>query len=320
MTISILIEWDNPRLAGADRAARMMRTLAVQLRAAADAGLATFEVLLGGAEQTLSTSLLERICALWQESARGRPPLQIHRLPLEDSSYYQLKNLLADRAQGEILIFLDSDVIPESGWLLQILRPFCDPAVQVVCSNSYVELSSLFGRIMALIWFFPLRSADGSVKSTERFFANSVAFRRELFLRYHFPRAREMDRGSCLLLAGHLRESGIGIYENPEARVTHPAPNGCREFLVRALGEGRDAILRFRMSGTLRTRSHWFRSGCERLSQAVVRTTLQYRNVGLQALHLPAVFAVGVCFYSLCLCGATIAFINPRFARLHFRL
>jgi len=316
----MIIEWDNPRLAGADRAVRMLRELASQLRESLDRGLASFEVLVGGTDDILSPDLAKRIRSVWCEGANGLPEIQL--TIVEDGSYYMLKNAIASRASGDLFVFLDSDVIPEPGWLTGMLAPFCDPAVQVVCANSYVDLESVFGRIMALIWFFPLRSEGGAVRPVERFFANSVAFRRELFLHYRFPTIEGTDRGSCLKLAQRLGADGVVIYQNPSARVKHPPPNDSREFLVRALGEGRDTVLcaRFARPGWSGLPDGWLIPACRRMWCAVVRTFRDYRRVGLTLAHLPAVIAVAFCFYGLCVCGATISFISPRFARSHFRI
>lgn len=320
MFVSIIIEWDNPRLAGTDRAVRMLRELASQLRESLDRGIASFEVLIGGTKDVLVPDVDERIHAVWREAAQGLPELQLNIL--EDGSYYMLKNAMASRASGDIVIFLDSDVVPEPRWLAGMLAPFSNSSVQVVCANSYVELGSLFGRIMALIWFFPLRSVGGAVRPVERFFANSVAFRRELFLRYQFPAIEGTDRGSCVKLAQKLRADGVAVYENPEARVAHPHPNGSREFLVRALGDGRDTVWRasFGGAGWQGLPHGWILPACRRLKLAIVRIFRDYRRVGLRVGHLPVVLAVAFCFYGLCLCGATISFVSPRFARSHFRI
>ena len=75
--------------------------------------------------------------------------------------YYQLKNESVKRATGVILVFLDSDVIPEPDWLDQLLGAFTEPDVQIVGGNSYIEAASVYSRAFALWWFFPLRAPDG---------------------------------------------------------------------------------------------------------------------------------------------------------------
>jgi len=67
--------------------------------------------------------------------------------------YYEQKNRGAREAGGPIVLFLDSDVIPEPGWLAGILDSFADPAVDVVCGNCFLDAEDLVSRTMALACF-----------------------------------------------------------------------------------------------------------------------------------------------------------------------
>jgi hypothetical protein len=63
-----------------------------------------------------------------------------HRLvPVPGAEYYALKNAGAREVEGELLVFVDSDVVPDPGWLGDLLRPFDDETVGVVAGNSYLE-------------------------------------------------------------------------------------------------------------------------------------------------------------------------------------
>jgi hypothetical protein len=62
-------------------------------------------------------------------------------------------------------LFLDSDVIPQAGWLKFLLGSLDNnPAVEVVAGNTFLDLSDFMGRAMALSWLFPLRETDSVLK------------------------------------------------------------------------------------------------------------------------------------------------------------
>ena len=46
--------------------------------------------------------------------------------------YYALKNLGAQLCEQPVVVFLDSDVVPEPGWLRRLLEPFARRDVEVV--------------------------------------------------------------------------------------------------------------------------------------------------------------------------------------------
>ena len=145
-------------------------------------------------------------------------------LPARGVTYYALKNLGADRASGDLLVFVDSDVVPEPGWLGELLRSFERPDVAVVGGTVYVEPVGVWGKAFALTWFFPLRAEKPALEPHAIFFASNVAFRRDVFERFPFPDAPGTARRACVLLAQRLREHGIAVYRHEAAQVSHPAP------------------------------------------------------------------------------------------------
>jgi hypothetical protein len=163
-----------------------------------------------------------------------------------DSRYYELKNHGASEATGGILVFLDSDAVPEPGWLEALLAPFADPAVDVVAGQTYIQPDSLYAKAFALWWFFPLRAPAGPLRPVRHFFANNVAFRRSIFRAHPFAPVQGTSRGACLELAIALQNAGITIWSAPAARVAHPPPRGWRHFVLRALAQGRDRLPRER--------------------------------------------------------------------------
>jgi glycosyltransferase involved in cell wall biosynthesis len=143
------------------------------------------------------------------------------------SRYYEQKNAGAAAAEGDVVVFVDSDTIPEPGWLRELLRPFDDPAVEVVAGATYTNYRTVPDKAFAVTWNFPLRPDDGPIHSTVHFNANCVAFRRATWAEHPFPEDARF-RGQCHSLALELAANGIPVLANPLARVAHPPPKGIR--------------------------------------------------------------------------------------------
>jgi Glycosyl transferase family 2 len=284
---SIVVEWENVALAGAPRA---LVTLA-RLRDETSRSARRIDVVICHDEDS-PPDLSPLAAAL-------PPGWRLLRVP--DARYYQLKNHGAAATAGRIIVFLDSDAIPEAGWLEGMLAPFDDPAVQVVAGHAYIQAESLYARAFALTWFFPLRAEPEPLKPVTWFFANSVAFRRSTFLAHPFAPAEGVSRGACVQLARELREAGITIWKSTAAQVAHPAPRGWRHFALRALAEGRDRLPRERgwratIAGSLARLAHHGGAGL----WAIVR---HRGKVGLSLAGVPV--ALGICwvYYGLRFAG-----------------
>ena len=299
--VSIVVELDNLRLGGAERARRMVQRLTTdleQVESRVELVVAFDEDDVGADEaRALFGAVDVRLV-----SARGM-------------SYYRLKNLAAEQASGDLLVFVDSDVIPEPGWLPELLRSFDDADVKVVGGNAYIEPAGIWGKTFALAWFFPLRAHEPALVRRETFFANNVAFRREVFERFPFPEAPGTARGACVRLGWSLRDHGIAIYRNESAQVSHPAPAGPRRALVRALAQGRD---RAALSRDSQGREHLFPP---RLARRVARSlVLERRRVGLSLAELPVAAAIAGLYYAVAVGAACATVVRPRFMEQRFRL
>ena len=245
--VSIVIEWENARLSELGRTRRMLSALAAQLAELVPGMPAAPELILlhdaGAVDPALIRSCVETAFA-------AGPAVSLRIEATQGAGYYVQKNLGAALAAREILLFLDSDVVPEPGWLRTLLGSFADPALSIVCGNTYIEPEGLYAKAFAAFWFFPLRSEDATLRETHAFFANNVAFRRDLFLRNRFPDL-PLLRGQCAVLSDGLRRGGTPIHLHGGARVAHPPPKGLGHYLRRALCEGHDIIQLQRLGKTM---------------------------------------------------------------------
>jgi hypothetical protein len=317
--VSIVIEWDNARVSELARAREMYRVLLGQVGRLT--GARVIELLFLYDALKVNPAVIENVTAT---PGVARPPgvaLQVVGTP--GLGYCELKNEGAKRASGDIVVFLDSDVIPEPDWLDEILRSFQDPGVQLVAGTSYIEPVSVYSRAFALTWFFPLRTPDGPLGTTPYFFANNVAGRREFLAKYPFP-DQPRFRGQGATLADTLADEGIPIYSNPNARVSHPPPNGVSHFVRRALCEGHDLIVAERLRGksapvslgrNVRL-SYW----ALRTKAAEIRETIrsQRGRVGLSAAAAPFAFGIALLYFTTRAVGEILTRIDPRIVRRRF--
>jgi len=314
--LSFIVEWENALLCEQSRPGTLLRALrrqSVEVAMSAKAGLETtsraclFELLVVYDEAQFDGATLAGLL----HRCAGAPDqvLQWRLLPTHDSGYYKNKNLGGRAAAGEILLFIDSDVIPEEGWLNQVLCGLADPDIGIMAGNAYIEPAGLVGKVFALTWFFPLRSNDGPLQRADSLFANNLAMRRDAHRQYPFPDLAGTSRGSCLILAKQLATAGVPIYLNPRVRVAHPAPHGLRHISKRALAQGRDRLYRERHFGTRWSASSL--ASCLRLARHCVgsagKIASGFHRVRLNPLLIPAAIAVAWYYYCLYWTGEIMA-------------
>jgi hypothetical protein len=183
-SLSIVIEWENARLAEAERSLRMLGELARQLDDLARTSSRAVDILLLFNLAVMAEAAIEAL--IDHVRPRADWPAMIRLLPSGERGYYEQKNFGVQHTAGDIVLFVDSDVVPEPGWLERLLTSF-DPEVGVVCGSTYVECGSFYERAVALFWLFPLRLSGEGLEEASSFYANNVAFRRTVIGENPFP-------------------------------------------------------------------------------------------------------------------------------------
>jgi glycosyltransferase involved in cell wall biosynthesis len=296
--LTLVLEWDNVHFSDEPRARLVLERLARELESVAKPVELIFAFDGADGDAAPLRRLLDETL-----SAEGVEPVY---LAAPGKRYYELKNAGAAQARGDLLVFLDSDVVPEPGWLGRLVAPFADPDVQVVGGNAYIEPRGIWGKTFALAWFFPVRSDDDRLEPATSFFANNVAFRRATFVRFPFPEAAGTSRGSCVLLARTLRAHGIAIRRATGAQVSHPPPRGGRSVIVRALAQGRDRALLDKQDPVARP--------------TLRRFVADRRRVGLSLAELPVALGLAALYYALAVVGAVATRLLPRLMTRRFRI
>lgn len=157
------------------------------------------------------------------------------------TEYYESKMFGAKLATGDIIVYYDSDCIYESGWLRKMLTPFYESEeIQVVAGETTTNGVGIYGTAMALGYIFPQYSGCTDLTPGKSYFLNNVAFRRSFLLDHPIPTNLPLYRGNCAIHAYELVQSGVIVWQQPQARVLHAPPNGLSHFFWRFLLIGHD--------------------------------------------------------------------------------
>lgn len=235
---SIVLEWETVQDGGIARAERGLREVNRQIAELREELSGPAEVIISYEENIISEEGLRSILDRAADPLGWACPVQLLPVP-ESTHYYEKKNLGARASKNGILVFLDTDLIPEPDWLRNLLRPFDDWSVSVLLGSTHLDHATTYEMAMALIWIFYPGTQGRGIQPLRMFPSNNLAFRRELFLKFPFP-SRPTYRGQCGDLGQTLLRAGIPLKEHTDARASHPPPPWGMGFLHRALWAGRD--------------------------------------------------------------------------------
>ena len=326
--LSIIIEWANTIWNGEARAVRLLDRIHDEWQAICadrypdDLPREAIALLQGRGprHELLIVSGAKGVEALAAEFQRRVPEsfdVKVH--VSEGLEYYPLKNFGARLANGDFLLFVDSDVLPEQGWLAHLLGSFARPDVRVVCGQTFVEPSGFYSRAFALGWSYQLRDKSAGFVAPRKFYANNIVFRADVFRESPFPSVGPRSRGACSALGRTLASRGIRVWENRRTGVDHPPPAWFRHMAVRALVHGRDYYLGQGPERSLRGVATAVRIAWERLIRGFRTTMRHWRDVGLRRHEIPAAMAVMSVYYATVALGGLLTHISPRLT-LRFRL
>jgi hypothetical protein len=315
LAYSVIIEWENVLLAGSSRAVEMLRRLAIQMRSLRQRGVEGEALLVQEADDPMPESLAQVI-----QNVFGAAAGSVRAVPVLQKRYYEKKNEGAAAAKGDILVFLDSDVLPEDGWLERLLAPFTQTNAAVVAGATYLEPATLYTRAVAAFWFFPPRTEEEGLVRADTIFGNNIAFRRQVFLEHPYPVLGQY-RGQQGVQLRALRQKGLEIYLQRGARCAHPAPNGLAHFFRRAVCEGYDNIISRRAAGESRLpwrHTYWSFRSWLRTSLQAIRD--RRGSLNLSTVDVVAASVIAFCYIGLMVLGEIMTRIDPSIVPRRFSI
>jgi hypothetical protein len=170
--------------------------------------------------------------------AAGRD-VKFAALPLK-TGYYAAKNVGFDATTARFVAFADSDCWPVQGWLEALFAPLLAGTATVAAGRTCYRDDTL-GAAATTIDFMYFDSPLGE-SCTRNFYANNVAFERQVFERARFEAGARFYRGDCQVLGLVLQEQGVKVLFVPRARTTHRFPDTMRDFVKLRMHRGADAV------------------------------------------------------------------------------
>jgi len=329
LRLSIVVEWSNTRLNGEGRAVRVLERLGRQwqqilARDYPEALPRDARAFLDGLERRAELLIVssEALSTVIEADVRRRLPetLDVAIHVAEGLEYYPLKNFGAGLAGGDILLFVDSDVLPDDDWLAHLLGSLARADVHVVCGQTYVAPIGLVARAFALGWTYELRDPSAGLFIPDKFYANNLAFRADVFRKTRFQPLGRRSRGACSLLREDLDRLGIPVWENRAASVDHPPPSSVGHLVVRALAHGRDQYLSHTEERSGRGLRRSLGIAAQRLARGFRRARREWRRVGLRRRDVPAALAVISAYYAVFALGGLLTHASPALMGRHFRV
>lgn len=319
-SVTLVLEWENALLAEMERPIKMLGKLSQQVIDYAVSNKTNFELLVVFNSDDVSPEFVNGVIEKYIDEKKW--PGEIRTESAVDLHYYDLKNFGAQKASSDIVLFLDSDVIPDDNWLPGLLDVFDDSDVQFVAGNTYMALDGFLGKCFALTWNFPAKEDKPDLFTQGGFYANNLAFRREFFLANQFPR-EDCYRGQCGQLARNLRQQGYPTQVSGRAWVSHPAPNGLEHYVVRAIAKGYDNQYwsTKRQSGgifaTLTGTARRFVVGC---AKVVINTARRYPKVRVGLGYVIVAIPIGFTYQLIVLGSEVFCYVKPQTIRRRFSI
>jgi len=315
-SFSIIIEWENMLIYDRQRSLQMLENLANQLVEISPKMSTKPEIIIVYNNEDVNGSEIEPV--IKEKLTPCRLIIDLKIISLGGLHYYQQKNFGANHCHGDVIIFLDCDVIPDEGWLEGLLKCFLQPEIKVVGGNSYIDSNTFLEKAFSVFWIMSPPTKKGPVFEDTSFLCNNMAFRRDLFLENQFPFLPQY-RGSCVALGETLKSKNVKLYRQPAARVAHSIPKGFTNIVIRAICQGHDFVIARKKANnaevTKKNKSHR-----RIIKEQISKFRTNSRTLDLTLKEKICVFSIMTFYFSLVFVGTIIASINPKVISNNFSI
>jgi len=157
------------------------------------------------------------------------------------------RNYGAKEASGEIIVFTDSDCVPEKNWLKEMVKPFEDKEV-VGVQGKYKNLNT--GNTVSVFTQSEIEERYlrmGSQKYTDFIGSYSAAYRKSVFLDVNgFDESFLKASGEDPELSYRIAAKGHKMVFNEKAIVGHPHPTSIKNYIKQKFSRGYWGVLLYK--------------------------------------------------------------------------
>lgn len=301
--ITLLIEWENAIDVADDWTRKAMDGLARELAAVADRMPQKPRIMYLYNRHAVPAGTVEKV--IDSEAPQLRDLADLEVVPTENLTYYKLKNYGIARTRTPLAVMIDSDAIPQPGWLDALLAPFAEPKVMAVGGFTRLGHEDFLSRAMALTWIFDL---EGDREKTERrnsIHVNNCAVRTDFFREHPFPDLQAFKKQCVFWLRG-IKEEGHLYVRTADAKAIHAPHPGLRFLVWRAWTAGFDSDF---VTYHTRTKSRAGRLGyafvhyAKKLARAGKRILLRGDVVGMPWYERPFALLIALGYFTVLLAG-----------------
>lgn len=149
----------------------------------------------------------------------------------KNSGPAKARNLGAKKAKGEIIVFIDSDCVPEKNWLEEMVKPFENPEVVGVQGAYKTKQKSVTAK------FVQIEIEDRYDLMKKKDFIDfigsySAGYRKKTFLEFKgFNESFPIASGEDPELSYRMEKKGLKLKFNPNAVVYHFHPESLMKYL-----------------------------------------------------------------------------------------
>jgi hypothetical protein len=314
--ITVIIEWENAIDVVDTWTQRAMRGLARELAAVGPHFAVRPRVLYLYDRKKVPAGTIESAIAKVAPELRDLADLEI--IPTEGLTYYKLKNYGVARTRTDLAVMIDSDAIPQPGWLEGLLAPFADPEVMAVGGFTRLGHEEFLSRAMALSWIFNLRDEGAKTERRNSVHVNNFAVRTAFFRDHPFPDL-EAFKKQCVFWLRGIRSQGHRYVRSAAAQAIH-APHPGLKFLVwRAWTAGFDSDFVTYHTRTRNRVGHFhysFVHFAKKLGRAWYRILFRAHVVGMPLWERPFALCVALGYFGILLAAQIWSALTRRFKPL----
>lgn len=129
----------------------------------------------------------------------------------------RLRNAGGEAAQGEIIIFLDGDIVVPGDWLSHVDEFFCEPNVDAI---GYVDLAPDDAPWFARFWGQRVTAKRGVKKEIDTLPGRNIAIKKSVFTRISgFDDGLQTGEDKDFIM--RARKSGAVVYTSPSPTLLH---------------------------------------------------------------------------------------------------